>query len=559
MLKNMKISTRLNIMLVFMLMGLAIVGAAGLYAAERANDALTQEHSENFIPSTQLSAISKANLSNRLIIANAVIQPENMAKYIQEISDNKALIDQQWKTYMTSLTDEEDRILADRFIKVRKTFVENGIEPAVAAMRSNNLAEVKRIQFEQIAPLNIPLNEAMNALSEMELRDAEKLRQRSIATFKTMRVVSIAIILLASALGGILGFSIIRHVNQSMKDLQGLMLKLSKGDFTGQIQTDSNDEIGMVAKLASQVNAELGYLISNVKVAARDLSNTVTRVAAVSSMTSEGIKAQKDETTEASEAVQQITKSLGEAVVGSRSAVSVAETIKGDASAATQVITQTIATIHALAEDVKAATEVIQTLKKESDDISGVTKMITDIANQTNLLALNAAIEAARAGEQGRGFAVVADEVRKLAQRTQEATQEIRGKINALQTGVQSATEVMTKGRIQADSSVTQIDKTNASLEQIIQSTNTIHEVNEQIADSVEEQSTVVKKINLTIINISQVADQTAYSSLNTAMEIAKVSEAAINLHKLVENFIVNMDETAAESSGASGTDDILF
>ena len=564
MLYDIKISIRLTTLLVFLLAALVIVGAAGRYANGKANSALESVYNNKLIPITQLNSIVKTNLSNRLIIANAVNSPDDMAKYIQEISNNKVLIDKQWEAFMTSLTDEEDKILAAKFTEVRGRFVEEGIKPAVAAMRANNPDEVKRIQFERIVPLNASLNEAMNALIEMEKQDAEELHKESVASFETMKIVSDAIILSCIVLGGALGFSIIRGINRSVDELRGMMVKLSAGDFTGQIQVHGNDEIGTIAKLAILVNDELGFLINSVKLSAKNLSNTVQRVAMVSNLTIEGIKSQKDETTRASEAVQQITKSLGEAVVGSRNAVSLADSITEKASVAKQDISQTMATIHALAEDVKAATEVIQALKKESDDICGVTQIITGIANQTNLLALNAAIEAARAGEQGRGFAVVADEVRKLAQRTQEATLEIRKKIEALQVGVQDATLVMTKGRSQADDSVVQIDKTNVSLEQIIQSVATIHEVNERIAGSLEEQSAAVNEVNRTIVNITQVADQTTFTAISISKEVIIVAEATVGLDKLVDKFVVPLDESMAEaekttSGSSSQADDCLF
>lgn len=345
--------------------------------------------------------------------------------------------------------------------------------------------------------------------------------------------------------------------------LQGDLKKLSTGDFTGQIDVHGDDEIGSIAKSAILVNDELGKLIGNVKSAATHLAETAKQVSMVSSMTSEGIKAQKDETTHASDSVKQIASSLQESVVGSKHAVSVALSIREQANGAKIIVTQAINTIHTLATEVKTATEVIGKLENESDDISGVTQIIAKIANQTNLLALNAAIEAARAGEQGRGFAVVADEVRKLAQRTQDATKEIQQKIEVLQSGVKDATQVMTKGRVQADESVVQINKTNDSLEHIVHSISSIHEVNQRIADSVEEQSMIATKINDTILNISHVAEQTAYSSRNTSLEIEKVSEAAHDLRMLVAKFIVPLDANAKQASEAPGKtaekDDYLF
>ncbi|MDP1871313.1 MAG: HAMP domain-containing methyl-accepting chemotaxis protein [Gallionella sp.] len=355
---------------------------------------------------------------------------------------------------------------------------------------------------------------------------------------------------------------LIRRTLRPAQQIQLNLEKMSTGDFTGQILISNNDEISAIAKSSRLLNDELGKLIGNIKLAAHHLADTAQRVAMVSNMTSEGIKSQKEETTHASESVTQIAHSLNESVTGSRNAVSVAETIAAQAGAAKIIVSDAIVTIHTLAEEVRSATEVIQALHKESDDIRGVTNIINDIANQTNLLALNAAIEAARAGEQGRGFAVVADEVRKLAQRTQDATREIEKKIETLLKGVESATSVMKSGTNRADDSVVQINKTNLSLEEIIQSIAKIREVNMRIADSVENQSLIATNINDTIVNIRHVADQTAFSSKSTSAEIEKVAGAAVELNKLVEKFAVPETIVHVKTSTVShdfNSCDVLF
>lgn len=355
---------------------------------------------------------------------------------------------------------------------------------------------------------------------------------------------------------------LIRRTLRPAQQIQLDLEKMSTGDFTGQVVISNNDEISAIAKSSMLLNDELGKLIGNIKLAANQLAGTAQRVAMVSGMTSEGVKFQKDETTHASSSVTQIAHSLSESVTGSRNAVTVAETIAEQASTAKVIVSDAIVTIYTLAEEVKSSTEVIQTMQKDSDEIRGVTRLIEEIANQTNLLALNAAIEAARAGEQGRGFAVVADEVRKLAQRTQDATREIEKKIEALLTGVESATAAMKSGSSRADDSVLQINKTNLTLEEIIQSIVKIRQVNVQIADSVENQSQIATRINDTILNISHAADQTAFSSKNTSSEIEKVAKAAFELNMLVEKFKVPEIEAPAQpmtDSAPPASDDVLF
>ncbi len=372
-----------------------------------------------------------------------------------------------------------------------------------------------------------------------------------------------AIILLLIVLYFLLNWLISRTLQPAIQ-LKHDLLKLGNGDFTGNIQVSNDDELTAIARSVVQVNEELGELIGNVKFASIQLADTAKRVSMVSSMTSQGINAQKEETTHASEAVTQIATSLNQSVEGSKNAVSIAENIFDQAEIAKGVVADTITSVHALANDVKAATVVIQVLQKESAAIGDVTKIINEIANQTNLLALNAAIEAARAGEQGRGFAVVADEVRKLAQRTQDATQEIQKKIEAVRNGVTEATLVMTTGSQKADDSVVQINRTNVSLENIIQSIGKIREVNIHIADSVEAQGLIATKINETILNISHVAEQTDFSSKNTSIEIEKIALAAETLKNIVQKFIVpenatSLAQSILPSSSSNSTDDFLF
>ena len=354
--------------------------------------------------------------------------------------------------------------------------------------------------------------------------------------------------------------SVIKPALQLKEDL----LILSSGDFSRNIHhVEGYDEIASIATSAHMVNVELGKLITEVKVSAIKVAEIAEKVVLISNMTSSGVLAQKEETHVVSESVSQMVISLNNSVSSSKSAVSVAQQIEKRAQLAKEVVATAVTSIHQISGDVVSATVMINNLERESSEISSVIQMIADISKQTNLLALNAAIEAARAGEHGRGFAVVADEVRKLATRIEEATIEIQKKIESLKSGVQKVTVVMNAGHEQANESVNQINRTSATLTDIIESISTIHKANEQISSSIEEQCDIATRINSNISNISTVANQTAFSSKNTSEEIEKIVESISGLSKIVAKFklpiSVENNSNTEHSAASKDTDSVLF
>ena len=224
MLNNIKISLRLLILLAMLLGGLVMVGGLGLYASSKTNDALESAFDEKLIPIMQLNSISRANQGNRIAIANAVIQSVNMPKYIEEITANKVVIDKQWEAFVTSLTDEEDQILAAKFAEARKHLAEEGVEPALAAMRANDTIGLMRLRLERLPALYTKIDESLDALMEMEKRDTEMLHEESAATFKTMRMLSIVLILTGAVVCSALGFSIIHGIHRSVDELRGVKI-----------------------------------------------------------------------------------------------------------------------------------------------------------------------------------------------------------------------------------------------------------------------------------------------------------------------------------------------
>ncbi|MFK7622301.1 methyl-accepting chemotaxis protein [Pseudomonas sp. 2024-45] len=211
-----------------------------------------------------------------------------------------------------------------------------------------------------------------------------------------------------------------------------------------------------------------------------------------------------------------------------------AEAREGD-----NVVNQAIDQIERLAVEVGRSTEAMAVLQQESDKIGSVMDVIKAVAEQTNLLALNAAIEAARAGEAGRGFAVVADEVRGLAQRTQKSTEEIQTLVAALQSGTQHVASVMNNSRVLTDSSVTLTRQAGTSLQGITRTVSNIQSMNQQIAAAAEQQSAVAEEISRSIVNVRDVSEQTAAASDETAKSSVELARLGNQLQEMVSHFKV--------------------
>jgi methyl-accepting chemotaxis protein len=237
--------------------------------------------------------------------------------------------------------------------------------------------------------------------------------------------------------------------------------------------------------------------------------------------------------------MNQMTATVQEVASHAARAAESARQADEEAQDGKRIMQQTLNAMDTLANEVENAAGVIHSLEKESEEIGSVLDVIRGIAEQTNLLALNAAIEAARAGEQGRGFAVVADEVRTLASRTQASTQEIQNMIERLQAGANNAVKAMEAGQTQARKGVEQASLAGASLETITQSVTTISDMNMQIASAAEEQSSVADEINRNIATISQSADNTAHGSQQTAIAGDELARLAAELRELVGHFKV--------------------
>lgn len=251
----------------------------------------------------------------------------------------------------------------------------------------------------------------------------------------------------------------------------------------------------------------------------------------------ENVSKQQRETEQVATAMNEMTATVMEVSNNAEQAAESTGQADTQAQEGRQVVNDTVESINLLAKEVDSAANVIHELEQNSDSIGSVLEVIRGIAEQTNLLALNAAIEAARAGEQGRGFAVVADEVRSLASRTQQSTQEIQSMIERLQSGAQRAVEVMATSRTRAQSSVEKSEKAGDSLTVITEAMSNIMAMNTQIAEASKQQSEVAEEINQNIVNISTIAEESASSTSELSQSNIALAELSSKLQGLVGQF----------------------
>ncbi len=454
-------------------------------------------------------------------------EAKHHAEMFYEALDKLTVLDQGRRAEYTAL-----RAAFDDYYQLgrdmARAYIDGG--PISGNVMMRQFDDTAKVLYENLDPLLADIDSELTAHEQQLVSETHRAWVLAI-----IFAVVYGLAMVCSVLG--LYFFLIKPLYQTL----GMTRGLSEGesDLTRRLDEKVLGEFGMLAKMintfVARVQSDVVHLdraVANMVATSKTLKKSIESTNSV-------MARQQAETDQVATAINEMTATIHEVAHNAVAAAESATSADTQAGQGRLVVEDTIKVINSLAKEVARAAEVIHTVERHSEGIGQVSDVIRDIADQTNLLALNAAIEAARAGEQGRGFAVVADEVRNLAQRTQESTVEIQKIIEQLQGSARQAVEVMSDSRSRAESSVQQAVEAGAALDMITADVTAISDMNTQIASAAEEQGAVAEEINRSVVNIRQVSDQTITEMKGLIKAENNLGQLVAELKSLVGRFKV--------------------
>lgn len=383
--------------------------------------------------------------------------------------------------------------------------------------------------------------ESVNDFSGNKIAILELVMDRSafVEAQSSARNVTVIIGILAIAVGLLVAWFIGRGISGRINKTVHALNNIAEGDgdLTQRLDVDSKDELGELSNAFNKFVTRVHDMVKQVSSSTGQLGAAAEEMSVITETTDTGIQRQRAETEQVATAMNEMTSTVQEVARHASEAAASAHNADEETRNGHEVVQATVNAINALATEINQASDVIQRLEEDSQSIGTVLDVIRGIAEQTNLLALNAAIEAARAGEQGRGFAVVADEVRTLASRTQKSTEEINDMIGRLQADAHDAVKAIEDSKKQAEVGVNSAKTADASLDTIMASITNINDMNIQIASAADEQSAVAEEINKNIISINDVAEESAEAASQTSAASQEMASLASDLQLLVSRF----------------------
>ncbi|MFY0731348.1 methyl-accepting chemotaxis protein [Pseudomonas sp. NFX15] len=526
----------------FGLLALMVFGLGAFALLQMSNmRAQSDQVDDNWLPSVMaVGDMSQDMLRLRALTMRLLINrdPQAQAQNVSKITDLKNVLTEAQQRYDQLIVLPEERVLFDRFKAAQGKYLQFQSQ-VMAEATQGRVEEAAAILNGEMNPLADEITVTLKSLVDLNQHNANLATEAGRQVFNQSRIwVGVMVglsALITIGLALLLTRSIVLPLSQSLKVAE----VVAGGDLTAAISIDGKDEPARLLHALKSMQQSLRETIQRISDSSNQLASASEELSCVTEDATRGLHQQSLEIEQAATAVNQMTAAVEE--VASNAAATSQASRESDriAQHGREQVQQTVRSIESLAEDVTCNVSQVEDLAQKVYGITKVLDVIRAIAEQTNLLALNAAIEAARAGEAGRGFAVVADEVRALAHRTQQSTREIEQMVAGIQQGTDSAVSSMQQSNVQARSTLEAAKAAGVALEDIASAFTLINERNIVIASASEEQAAVAREVDRNLMNIRNLSQQSSAGANQTSAASQELSRLAVDLNSLVARFSV--------------------